>query len=136
MKQLRPVVLRACEAGLAASNLNLDANELADEIMIQITPFVSSSLEQEAQKATALSEDQVVQIIITDLKPTGTYYVYIFLKSSIFPDFVVCNSLTTLIYLFNNFSIYLQILYSHTFTFCLLYSSNQSHPGYRQERKC
>merc|ERR1712203_1322895 len=70
LKQLRPVVLRACEAGLAASNLNLDANELADEIMIQITPFVSSSLEQEAQKATALSEDQVVQIIITDLKPT------------------------------------------------------------------
>ena len=74
LKQLRPVVLRACEAGLAASNLNLDANELADEIMIQITPFVSSSLEQEAQKATALSEDQVVQIIITDLKPTGNYY--------------------------------------------------------------
>jgi len=70
LKQLRPVVLRACEAGLAASNLNLDANELADEIMIQITPFVSSSLEQEAQKASALSEDQVVQIIITDLKPT------------------------------------------------------------------
>jgi len=70
LKQLRPVVLRACEAGLAASSLNLDANELADEIMIQITPFVSSSLEQEAQKATALSEDQVVQIIITDLKPT------------------------------------------------------------------
>merc|ERR1711935_295967 len=70
LKQLRPVVLRACEAGLAASSLNLDANELADEIMIQITPFVSSSLEQEAQKASALSEDQVVQIIITDLKPT------------------------------------------------------------------
>ena len=61
------------QAGLAASSLNLDANELADEIMIQITPFVSSSLEQEAQKASALSEDQVVQIIITDLKPTGMY---------------------------------------------------------------
>merc|ERR1711935_93022 len=58
LKQLRPVVLLACE------------DELADEIMIQITPFVSSSLEQEAQKASALSEDQVVQIIITDLKPT------------------------------------------------------------------
>ena len=87
MKQLRPVVLRACEAGLAASNLNLDANELADEIMIQITPFVSSSLEQEAQKATALSEDQVVQIIITDLKPTGTYYLYIFLHQTFRPFF-------------------------------------------------
>ena len=63
---------------MAASSLNLDANELADEIMIQITPFVSSSLEQEAQKASALSEDQVVQIIITDLKPTGKSY---FLKN-------------------------------------------------------
>ena len=71
------------QAGLAASSLNLDANELADEIMIQITPFVSSSLEQEAQKASALSEDQVVQIIITDLKPTGIYQLYTFLKSPI-----------------------------------------------------
>ena len=85
MKQLRPVVLRACEAGLAASNLNLDANELADEIMIQITPFVSSSLEQEAQKASALSEDQVVQIIITDLKPTGKSFKWnYFLKNDFF----------------------------------------------------
>ena len=65
---------------MAASNLNLDANELADEIMIQITPFVSSSLEQEAQKASLLSEDQVVQIIITDLKPTGIYYLSFFEK--------------------------------------------------------
>ena len=48
LRQLRPVVLRACEAGLAASSLNLDSNELSDEIMIEITPFVSSSLEQEA----------------------------------------------------------------------------------------
>ena len=71
LRQLRPVVLRACEAGLANSNLNLDANELADEIMIELTPFVSSALEQEVQKASSLSEAQVVQIIITDLKPTG-----------------------------------------------------------------
>merc|ERR1711935_286259 len=81
LKQLRPVVLRACEAGLAASSLNLDANELADEIMIQITPFVSSSLEQEAQKASALSEDQVVQIIITDLKPTVVKVIQATVKS-------------------------------------------------------
>jgi len=70
LRQLRPVVLRACEAGLANSNLNVDANELADEIMIEITPFVSNALQQEVQKASLLSEDQVVQIIITDLKPT------------------------------------------------------------------
>merc|ERR1712212_340764 len=70
LRQLRPVVLRACEAGLANSNLNLDANELADEIMIELTPFVSSALEQEVQKASTLSEAQVVEIIITDLKPT------------------------------------------------------------------
>ena len=82
--------------------MNLDANELADEIMIQITPFVSSSLEQEAQKASALSEDQVVQIIITDLKPTGNYYLYTFLKSSTgiprfprfqFPGFLIYRGL-------------------------------------------
>ena len=71
MRQLRPIVLRACQTGLATSNLNLDANVLADEIMIQITPFVTTALKQEAEKASALSEDQVVQIIITDLKPTG-----------------------------------------------------------------
>jgi hypothetical protein len=39
--------------------------------LIQITPFVSSSLEQEKQKTSTLSKDQVVQIIINDLKPTG-----------------------------------------------------------------
>merc|ERR1711997_650199 len=70
LKQLRPIVLRACQAGLAGSNLKIDANELTDEIMIKITPFVSGALEQEVQKATTLTEDQVVQIIITDLKPT------------------------------------------------------------------
>jgi len=70
LRQLRPIVLRACQTGLATSNLNLDANVLADEIMIQITPFVTTALKQEAEKASALSEDQVVQIIITDLKPT------------------------------------------------------------------
>ena len=73
LRQLRPVVLRACEAGLASSNLNLDANDLADEIMLQLTPFVKTALQQEVQKAeSTLSEAEVVQIIITDLRPTGT----------------------------------------------------------------
>ena len=81
LRQLRPVVLRACEAGLANSNLNIDANELADEIIIEITPFVSSALEQEVQKASSLSEAEVVQIIITDLKPTGTNIIgYLWVK--------------------------------------------------------
>ena len=73
LKQLRPVVLRACEAGLAASNLNLDANELADEIMIQITPFVSSSLEQEAQKATALEHWSPCKEYLLSLIGKGTH---------------------------------------------------------------
>jgi len=70
LRQLRPVVLRACEVGLASSNLDLDANELADEIMVELTPFVSTALEKEVQQASTLSEAEVVQIIITDLKPT------------------------------------------------------------------
>merc|ERR1719369_708414 len=38
--------------------------------MIEITPFVSSALEKEVQQASTLSEAEVVQIIITDLRPT------------------------------------------------------------------
>ena len=39
---------------------------------MEITPFVRQALQQEVQKVqdNALSEDQVVQLIITDLKPT------------------------------------------------------------------
>merc|ERR1712156_387408 len=52
-------------------NLNLDANDLADEIMLQLTPFVKTALQQEVEKAeSTLSEAEVVQIIITDLRPT------------------------------------------------------------------
>ena len=82
LRQLRPIVLRACQAGLAGTNLNIDATEMADEIMINIRPFVTAALEQEVQTATTLTEDQVVQIIITDLKPTGnisrSHYYYLF----------------------------------------------------------
>jgi hypothetical protein len=70
LTQLRPVVLREVESALAASSLNLNANELSDEIMAKITPFIQDALDSEVKKATRNTEDEVVQLIIKDLKPT------------------------------------------------------------------
>merc|ERR1712062_570383 len=75
LSRLRIVVLKEVQDALASSplNLNIDANQLTDRIMLELTPFVRQALEAEVQKLQAtnsLSEDQVVRIIINDLKPT------------------------------------------------------------------
>ena len=75
LSRLRIVVLKEVQDALASSplNLNIDANQLTDRIMLELTPFVRQALEAEVQKlqaANSLSEDQVVRIIINDLKPT------------------------------------------------------------------
>merc|ERR1711953_872503 len=75
LSRLRIVVLKEVQDALASSplNSNIDANQLTDRIMLELTPFVRQALEAEVQKlqaANSLSEDQVVRIIINDLKPT------------------------------------------------------------------
>jgi len=75
LSRLRIVVLKEVQDALASSplSLNIDANQLTDRIMLELTPFVRQALEAEVQKlqaANSLSEDQVVRIIINDLKPT------------------------------------------------------------------
>merc|ERR1711953_1519557 len=74
LSRLRIVVLKEVQDALASSpfNLNIDANQLTDRIMLELTPFVRQALEAEVQKlkANSLSEDEVVRIIINDLKPT------------------------------------------------------------------
>merc|ERR1711953_1021706 len=75
LSRLRIVVLKEVQDALASSplNLNIDANQLTDRIMLELPPFVRQALEAEVQKlhaANSLSEDQVVRIIINDLKPT------------------------------------------------------------------
>merc|ERR1711953_1157053 len=75
LNRLRIVVLKEVQDALASSpfSLNIDANQLTDRIMLELTPFVRQALEAEVQKlqaANSLSEDQVVRIIINDLKPT------------------------------------------------------------------
>merc|ERR1712012_751098 len=74
IKALRPVVYQEVQKALSASynSYNVDANELSELIMTELTPFVREALTQEVQNAQAntLSEDQVVQLIITELRPT------------------------------------------------------------------
>merc|ERR1711963_1168020 len=74
LKRLRLVVLNEEQTALANSplSLDIDANQLTDRIMIELTPFVKQALEAEVEKlkANSLSEDEVVRIIINDLKPT------------------------------------------------------------------
>jgi len=74
LKRLRLVVLNEVQTALANSplSLDIDANQLTDRIMIELTPFVKQALEAEVEKlkANSLSEDEVVRIIINDLKPT------------------------------------------------------------------
>jgi len=72
--RLRGVVFKEVQTALANSplKLNIDANQLTERIMVELTPFVRQALEAEVQKlqANTLSEDEVVRIIINDLKPT------------------------------------------------------------------
>merc|ERR1711963_1155349 len=74
LKRLRLVVLNEVQTALANSplSLDIDANQLTDRIMIELTPFVKQALEAEVEKlkANSLSEDEVVRIIINDFKPT------------------------------------------------------------------
>ena len=75
MGRLRLVVLNEVQNALANSplKLDIDANQLTDRIMLEFGPFVRQALEAEVlkmQQANALSEDEVVRMIINDLKPT------------------------------------------------------------------
>merc|ERR1719414_804255 len=74
LRRLRIVVLKEVQDALASSPFgsSIDANQLTERIMIELNSFVRQALEAEVQKlkANSLSEDEVVRIIINDLKPT------------------------------------------------------------------
>merc|ERR1719414_2666103 len=74
LRRLRIVVLKEVQDALASSPFgsSIDANQLTERIMIELNSFVRQALEAEVQKlqANTLSEDEVVRIIINDLKPT------------------------------------------------------------------
>ena len=71
---LKPVVYTEVDRALASSKYanKIDANALAQKIILEITPYVREALQKEVQKIqdNTLTEDQVVQLVITDLKPT------------------------------------------------------------------
>merc|ERR1712141_961333 len=68
--QLKPVVRQEVENALRVTSVTgINAESLTNRIVLEITPFVRQALQQKVQD-NALSEDQVVQLIITDLKPT------------------------------------------------------------------
>ena len=71
---LKPVVYTEVDRALASSKYanKIDSNALAQKIILEITPYVREALQKEVQKIqdNTLTEDQVVQLVITDLKPT------------------------------------------------------------------
>ena len=71
---LKPVVYTEVDRALASSKYanKIDANALAQKIILEINPYVREALQKEVQKIqdNTLTEDQVVQLVITDLKPT------------------------------------------------------------------
>jgi len=70
--QLRPVVLNAVNNAMAQSTVagNINADSLTDRIIREITTFVRLALEEEVLKATSNLENEVVEQVITELKPT------------------------------------------------------------------
>ena len=66
---LKPVVYYTeVDRALASSKYanKIDSNALAQKIILEISPYVREALQKEVKKI----QDQVVQLVITDLKPT------------------------------------------------------------------
>ena len=66
---LKPVIYYTkVDPALASSKYanKIDSNALAQKIILEISPYVKEALQKEVKKI----QDQVVQLVITDLKPT------------------------------------------------------------------
>ena len=66
---LKPVIYYTkVDPALASSKYanKIDSNALAQKIILEISPYVREALQKEVKKI----QDQVVQLVITDLKPT------------------------------------------------------------------
>ena len=72
LRQMRPVVLNAAQNALLTSPVagNINANSLADKVIRQMTGFVRAALEREVQGQVVNLENQVVQQVTTELRPT------------------------------------------------------------------
>merc|ERR1712213_146241 len=72
--QMRPVVFKIVTEVLAETGTNyLDAEELTDMIVVELTPVIEQRVNEEAnrvQQASAAQQGQIIQKIITDLKPS------------------------------------------------------------------
>jgi len=72
--QMRPVVFKIVTEVLAETGTNyLDAEELTDMIVVELTPVIEQGVNEEAnrvQQASAAQQGQIIQKIITDLKPS------------------------------------------------------------------
>ena len=85
---LKPVVYTEVDRALTSSKYanKIDPNTLAQKIILEISPYVREALQKEVKRIqdNTLTEDQVVQLVITDLKPTiirvvqGSIHLYIF----------------------------------------------------------
>merc|ERR1712213_294894 len=74
LKRLRLVVLNEVQTALANSplSLDIDANQLTDRIMVELTPFVRQALEQEVNKVQSQIEGQVFNEVKQTLQPAVT----------------------------------------------------------------
>ena len=72
---------------------HFNANSLADRIIREITGFVRQALQQEVQQATVNLENQVVQRVITNLKPT----VFRIIQATVSSSDVDLSNLNTLL---------------------------------------
>merc|ERR1712051_1088496 len=72
LRQMRPVVLNAAQTALQTSQVggNINANSLADKVILQMTGFVRAALEQEVRGQVINLENQVVKQVTTELRPT------------------------------------------------------------------
>ena len=70
---LKPVIYYTkVDPALASSKYanKIDSNALAQKIILEISPYVREALQKEVKKIQGDMEDQVVQLVITDVKPT------------------------------------------------------------------
>merc|ERR1712088_455009 len=72
LRQMRPVVLNAAQTALQTSQVggNINANSLADKVILQMTGFVRAALQQEVKGQVENLENQVVKQVTTELRPT------------------------------------------------------------------
>merc|ERR1711990_1264727 len=84
LRQMRPVVLNAAQTALQTSQVggNINANSLADKVILQMTGFVRAALQQEVKGQVENLENQVVKQVTTELRPTVIQVVQATVSSS------------------------------------------------------